>query len=213
MHLTTQKILEVLPPKLFENKEWFPEFASLHSGQIQNPFSLPHCDLGADVTTIEASDVTNALIFGRLPNFAAYNNKSEQFSLFFPRGMSTDALFPNVSSSYIDDDTFGVSYESPCFIPKTKDVIESPNCNKPFVKPQRHAIGKENCINPCPINVCLTTPHFMLPTHAPLLHPPFFFSHPFHLFPLSKMSCRCTLNKNTSSCMPFPVFQHVWDSY
>jgi hypothetical protein len=115
-----------------------------------DPFQFPECDVSADINDIDPSDFVNALAFGRLGN---YTSKSyvTQMSIFFPRGMATDAVFPAESSLYTDPET-GILYNSPCFRPNAKAVIKRIVCPSPFLAPTTDEfLGKVNCIKPCPV--------------------------------------------------------------
>ncbi len=139
--------MTIFETTLFLGQDWWPDLPPLQS---IDPFHL-ECDVSADPEKIGASEVANAFIFGRLPNYAPHNGATMQFSLFFPRGMATDAVFPESSSSYTDPDT-GIMYESPCFIPKAVVAqIENDECPYPFVAPSSHYMGEGSCIKPCPV--------------------------------------------------------------
>ncbi len=100
-----RQLLSGIEDYLFKGYDRWPD---IPPGQNIDPFHL-ECDVSADPDTIGQSEVSNALLLGRLPNYAPYDVTKKQFSLFFPRGMATEALFPQVSSSYTDPDN-GITY-------------------------------------------------------------------------------------------------------
>jgi hypothetical protein len=122
------------------------EFATLDS------FQFPECNASADPKDIAHSEEMNAFVFGRWGlGIIPYALEFMQPSLYFPRGMATEALFPAESSLYTDPET-GILYNSPCFRPNAEAVIESIVCPPPFLAPTTDEfIGIKNCIKPCPV--------------------------------------------------------------
>jgi hypothetical protein len=146
-------ILENFLNTMFKGEDWMPR--DRFAGHIMDQFAMPECTLSADPEGLGVSEFSNAVAFGRFPNLAPYDGGGTAFqsSLFFPRGMATEALFPDVSSTYTDPDT-GTQYESPCYKPKANSSVEAVKCPFPFVAPQTDKfIGKVNCIKPCPVQV------------------------------------------------------------
>ena len=133
---------------MLKGQDWWPTVAP---EQALQQMTIPECDISADPDGIELSETVNAFLFGRTPNYAPYIVTQMQWSLFFPRGMATDALFPSTSSVYTDPDT-GILYESPCYTPNAEAVVESVVCPSPFLSPMTDELrGKANCIKPCPV--------------------------------------------------------------
>jgi hypothetical protein len=129
-------------------KEWWP---TVGPAEILQHFTVPDCDVSADPKASKKSETANALAFGRFPNLAPYDIGQRQYSLVFPRGMATEALFPLKSSFYTDPKT-GIVYESQCFVPDAEVAVEDVVCPFPFLPPTTEAlIGKVNCIKPCPV--------------------------------------------------------------
>ncbi len=148
MRKASETIISVFEINLFSGKEWWP---TVGPAEVLQQCEVPDCDISADPKAIEKSETSNALTFGRFPNLAPYDIAQLQFSLFFPRGMSTEALFPLESSFYTDPKT-GVLYESQCFVPDVEAVVERVVCPFPFLPPTTEAlIGAVNCIKPCPV--------------------------------------------------------------
>jgi hypothetical protein len=143
-----EALLSGIQNTLLRGENWWPTVAPEQSLQ---QVRFPECDFSADPDGIEPSETVNALLVGRTINYAPYSVTQVQYSLFFPRGMATDALFPNVSSVYTDPDT-GILYESPCYTPNAEAVVESEVCPSPFLPPMTDEWrGKKNCIKPCPV--------------------------------------------------------------
>jgi hypothetical protein len=141
-------ILSIIQNTLLQGEDWWPTVAP---EQALQQLAFPECDVSADADSIEPSETISTFLFGRTPNYAPYSVTQIQYSLFFPRGMATDKLFPSVSSVYIDPDT-GILYESPCYTPNAEAVIESVVCPSPFLPPVTDELrGKANCIKPCPV--------------------------------------------------------------
>ena len=67
-------------------------------------------------------------------------------------GMSTAAMFPEVSSEYTDPKT-GLQYSVPCYIPGAEAEIEKNVCPDPFLVPNDE-IHPRNCVQPCPVPAC-----------------------------------------------------------
>jgi hypothetical protein len=133
---------------LFSGEEWWP---TVGPAEVLQQIAVPDCDISADPKASEKSETGNAVVFGRFPNLAPYDIAQKQFSILFPRGMATEALFPLESSFYTDPKT-GVLYESQCFVPDAEATIERVVCPFPFLSPTTEAlIGKVNCIKPCPV--------------------------------------------------------------
>ncbi len=129
-------------------QDWWHTVAS---GQRLKQWTFPECDVSANPDSIEASEMINAFVFGRAPNYAPYSVMQYQLSMVFPRGMATDALFPSTSSVYTDPET-GIIYESPCYTPNAEAVVKSIVCPSPFLPPMTNRWrGKRNCIKPCPV--------------------------------------------------------------
>ncbi len=131
---------------MFEHEDWWP---TVPPEQALQQVKFPECDVSADADSIEPPETVNAFLFGRTPNSARYTLTQSQYSLFFPRGMATDALFPSTSSVYTDPDT-GILYESPCYTPNAEAVVESVVCPSPFLPPMTGE-RRGNCIKPCPV--------------------------------------------------------------
>ncbi len=145
---SAENYLSVIQNTMLKGEDWWPTVAPEQSLQ---QLTFPECDVSADPDSIEPLETSNALLFGRTPNYAPYSVTQLQYSLFFPRGMVTDALFPSVSSVYTDPDT-GILYESPCYMPNAEAVVESVVCPSPFQPPMTDELrGKANCIKPCPV--------------------------------------------------------------
>ncbi len=143
-----ENFLSIIQNTMFKGKDWWP---TVDPEQVLQQLAFPECDVSADPDSIEPYETVNALLFGRTPNHAPYSVTHQQYSLFFPRGMATDALFPSISSVYTDPDT-GILYESPCYIPNAEAVVESAVCPSPFLHPMTDKkTGKANCIKPCPV--------------------------------------------------------------
>ena len=148
MRKASETMISVVESKLFSGKEWWP---TVGPAEFMQQFAVPDCDVSADPKAIEKSETCNALAFGRYPNLAPYDIAHLQFSVLFPRGMATEALFPLETSSYTDPKT-GVLYESQCFVPDVEAAVERVVCPFPFLPPTTEAlIGKVNCIKPCPV--------------------------------------------------------------
>jgi hypothetical protein len=161
-------LLENFLGQMLRGEDWVPR--DRFGGQIMDQFAMPDCTLSADPEGFGVSEVSNTIAFGRFPNLAPYDGSGKYFqsSLFFPRGMATEALFPDVSSTYTDPDT-GTQYESPCYKPKANTSTEAVLCPFPFVKPQTDKfIGKVNCIKPCPVQVLSARGFASLPLPLPL---------------------------------------------
>jgi hypothetical protein len=140
--------ISALESNLFVGFGWWP---TVGPAELIQQFEVPDCDISADPKAIEKAETGNALVFGRFPNLAPYDIALMQFSMLFPRGMATEALFPLESSSYTDPKT-GVLYESQCFVPDAEAAVERVVCPFPFLPPTTEAlIGKVNCIKPCPV--------------------------------------------------------------
>ncbi len=143
-----ETFLSVIQNSLLEGEDWWPTIAP---EQALQRVTFPKCDVSAVPDSIEPSETVNAFFYGKTPNYAPYNVTQTQFSLFFPRGMDTDALFPSLSSVYTDPDT-GILYESPCYTPNAEAMVESVVCPSPFLPPMTDAWReKGNCIKPCPV--------------------------------------------------------------
>jgi hypothetical protein len=148
MRKASQTMTSFFENSLFSGKEWWP---TVGPAEILQQFAVPDCDVSADPKAIEKSETGNAVVFGRFPNLAPYDIGQTQFSVLFPRGMATEALFPLESSFYTDPKT-GDFYESQCFVPDAESVVELFVCPLPFLPPTTEAlIGKVNCIKPCPV--------------------------------------------------------------
>jgi hypothetical protein len=143
-----ENFLSVIQNTMLKGEDWWPTVAL---EQALQQVQFPKCDLSADADDIEPSETVNAFLFGRTVNYAPYAVTQLQYSLFFPRGMATDALFPSISSIYTDPDT-GILYESPCYTPNADAVVESVVCPSPFLSPITDELrGKADCIKPCPV--------------------------------------------------------------
>ncbi len=140
--------LSIIQNTMFKGEDWWP---TVPPEQALQQLNFPECGASADANRIEPPETVNALLFGRTPNYAPYIVTQLQWSLFFPRGMATDALFPSTSSVYTDPDT-GILYESPCYTPNADASVESVVCPSPFLLPMTDKLrGKANCIKPCPV--------------------------------------------------------------
>ncbi len=140
--------LSAIQNTMLKGVDWWPTIAP---EQALHLWTFPKCDVSAAPDSIEPSETVNAFLVGRTPNYAPYIMTQSQYSLFFPRGMATDALFPSASSVYTDPDT-GMLYESPCYTPNAEAVVESVVCPSPFLPPMTDEWrGKTNCIKPCPV--------------------------------------------------------------
>jgi hypothetical protein len=64
-------------------------------------------------------------------------------------GMSTAAMFPEVSSEYTDPKT-GLQYSVPCYIPGAEAETEKNVCPDPFLVPNDENHPR-TCILPCPV--------------------------------------------------------------
>jgi hypothetical protein len=143
-----ETFLSVIQNTLLKDEDWWPTVAP---EQALQQLTFPECDVSADPDSIEQPETVNAFLFGKTPNYAPYSVTQSQYSLFFPRGMATDALFPSTSSVYTDPDT-GVVYESPCYTSNADAVVEIVVCPSPFLSPMTDIWrGKANCIKPCPV--------------------------------------------------------------
>jgi hypothetical protein len=138
--------LSAIQNNMLNGQGWWPTVAL---EQALHQWTFPECDVSADPDGIEPSEMGNAFLFGRIPNYAPYSLMQTQYSMFFPRGMTTNALFPSASSVYTDPDT-GVLYESPCYTPKAEAVVKSRVCQSPFLPPTTDE-WRGNCIKPCPV--------------------------------------------------------------
>jgi hypothetical protein len=148
MMKAAETFLSVIQNTMLEGQDWWPTVAS---EQALEQWTFPECDVSADPNSIETSETVNAFIFGRTQNYAPYSVAQLQYSLFFPRDMATDALFPSTSSVYTDPDT-GILYDSPCYAPNAEAVVKSVVCPSPFLHPMTDKLrGKANCIKPCPV--------------------------------------------------------------
>jgi hypothetical protein len=148
MMKAAEGFLSAIQNTMLPGEDWWPTVAPEQSLQ---QWAFPDCDVSADPGSIETSETVNAFVFGRTPPYAPYNVTQVQYSLFFPRGMATDALFPTTSSVYTDPDT-GILYESPCYTPNAEAVVESVVCPFPFLPPLTDQWrGKANCVKPCPV--------------------------------------------------------------
>ncbi len=148
MRKTSETSIFAFESYLFPGIEWWP---TVGPAEVLQQFAVPECDISADPKAIEKSETSNAVLFGRFPNLAPYDIAQQQFSVLFPRGMATEALFPLESSFYTDPKT-GVLYESPCYVPDAEAAVERVVCPFPFLPPTTEAlIGKVNCIKPCPV--------------------------------------------------------------
>ncbi len=148
MGTASETLVSLLEDLLFVGREWWP---TVDPAERMQQFAVPNCDVSADPKVIEKAETGNALVFGRFPNLAPYDIAQLQFSMFFPRGMATEALFPLESSFYTDPKT-GVLYESQCFVPDVEAAVERVVCPFPFLSPTTEAlIGKVNCVKPCPV--------------------------------------------------------------
>jgi hypothetical protein len=146
-------VLSVIQNIMLKGEDWWPIVAP---EQALQQMTIPECDISADPDGIELSETVNAFLFGGTPNYAPYIVTQLQYSLFFPRGMATDALFPSSSSVYTDPDT-GILYESPCFTPNATALVENVACPYPFLPPTTDEWrGKANCIKPCPVQAYST---------------------------------------------------------
>ncbi len=138
-----ENYLSVIQNTMLKGEDWWPTVAP---EQALQQVTFPECDVSADADSIEPSETVNAFVFGRFPDYAPYSVTQTQYSLFFPRGMATDELFPSTSSVYTDPDT-GVFYESPCYTPNAEAVVQSAVCPSPFLSPMTDKLrGKANCI-------------------------------------------------------------------
>ncbi len=143
-----ENLLSAIQNTMFKGQDWWSTVAP---EQVLQQMAFPECDVSADADSIKPSETVSALLFGRTPNHAPYSVTQLQNSLFFPRGMATDALFPSVSSVYTDPDS-GILYESPCYTPNAEAVVKSEVCPFPFLPPMTDELrGKRNCIKPCPV--------------------------------------------------------------
>ncbi len=148
MRKASEAVVYILESSLFSGKEWWP---TVGPAEVLQQFAFPDCDVSADPKAFEKSETSNAVVFGRFPNLDPYDIAQLQFSMLFPRGMATEALFPLESSFYTDPKT-GVLYESQCFVPDAEAAVEHIVCPFPFLSPTTEAlIGKVNCIKPCPV--------------------------------------------------------------
>ena len=148
MRKASESTLSILESNVFSGRGWWP---TVDPAEVLQPFAVPDCDVSADPKAMKKSETSNALLFGRFPNLAPYDAAQQQFSMFFPRGMATEALFPPESSFYTDPKT-GVLYESLCFAPDADAEVERVVCPFPFLPPTTEALlGKVNCIKPCPV--------------------------------------------------------------
>jgi hypothetical protein len=124
----------------------------LTADQPLQQIAFPECDVSSDLKSMESSEVVSDMLFGRYPNFFPYSVTAVQLSQLFPRGMAMGNLYPVVSSSYTDPET-NIRYDSPCFQPNAKAVVDSVACPSPFVPSTTdELIGKVNCIKPCPVH-------------------------------------------------------------
>ncbi len=148
MMKSAENFLANIQNTMFKGQDWWSTVAP---EKVLQQAAFPECDISADADRIEPSETANALLCGRTPNHAPYSVMHQQYSLFFPRGMATDALFPSVSSVYTDPDT-GILYESPCYMPNAEVAVESVVCPFPFLPPMTDELrGTANCIKPCPV--------------------------------------------------------------
>jgi hypothetical protein len=121
MMKSAQNLLSVIQNTMLKGQDWW---LTVTPEQVLQQVTFPECDVSADADSIEPSETANAFLFGRTPNHAPYSVTQIQHSLFFPRGMATDALFPSVSSVYTDPYT-GILFESPCYTPNAEAVVKS----------------------------------------------------------------------------------------
>ncbi len=102
MRKASETILSAFESTLFSGVEWW---STVDPAEVLQQFAVPDCDISADPKTIEKAETVNAFVFGRFPNLAPNDIAQPQFSVLFPRGMTTDALFPLESSFYTDPKT------------------------------------------------------------------------------------------------------------
>ena len=124
----------------------------------RSPFTLIDCDAkaGGVSNEIPAEDVAASWILGRIPqtdflfiNWYSYNvHNWGMLGWAFPRFMSSDKLYPEVSSIYTGPD--GVSHEVPCSSPAQGDGFET-KCPDLFVKSILPESNK-GCVYACPVN-------------------------------------------------------------
>eukprot|EP00398_MALV-I-01_sp_L67-1_P000699 gene699-605_t len=118
----------------------------------RSPFDLLDCDAKAGGTwnEIPHEEVVASWIFGRIPQ--------NQFGLglfnlgvlgwYFPRFMTSEMLYPEISSTYTGPD--GVSHDVPCTIPGEADVFKT-TCPDPFVDSVLPETNRR-CVYACPVH-------------------------------------------------------------
>ena len=85
---SAENYLSAIQNTILKGADWWPTVAP---EQALQQGTFPECDDSADPDSIEPSETANAFLFGRNPNYAPYIVTQQQHSLFFPRGMATDA--------------------------------------------------------------------------------------------------------------------------
>ena len=100
---------------------------------------------GGVLDDIPEGERVQAFFLGQLPAYDPALPKAIEY----PSGLSTDAMFAEVSSQYVDPTT-GISYTVPCYIPGAEAKVNEIVCPEPFVAPLFEKTP-QNCIQPCPV--------------------------------------------------------------
>jgi hypothetical protein len=119
-----------------------------NDGRKRPPFTLSQCDVtGGTLDDIPDENRISAFLLGRHPyKEHAFGKK---YSPYFPEGMSLEAMYPEVASSYEDPDRGRLYSNVPCHHLEDYrvDETECPDGFLPPVDPR----NPRRCISPCPV--------------------------------------------------------------